>query len=115
MSTLLAIAALVYLDGPIRWVVFVGLLLFDVFEIWLWLRLRKKRAITGSEAIIGKTGVATTNLDPKGHVRVGGELWTAIASEPISVDQPVTVTGVDGIKLLVSGREGAAAPVNLSR
>jgi membrane-bound serine protease (ClpP class) len=115
VSTLLAIGALIFLDGVWRWIVFGGLLMVDIFEISIWLRLRNKRAIVGSEAIIGQTGVATTDLKPKGHVRVRGELWTAIATEPITAGDPVVVTGVEGIKLLVASRKEAAAPVNLSR
>jgi membrane protein implicated in regulation of membrane protease activity len=114
VSTLLAIAALIYLDGVWRWVVFIGLLMVDVVEVSIWLRLRNKRSITGHEALVGRKGTATSDLDPKGHVRVRGELWTAVAPEPISAGTPIVVTGLDGIKLLVASRADASAAVNLS-
>ena len=115
MSTLLAIGALIYLEGPWNWIVFVCLLLVAVFEISLWLRLRNKRAVSGHEGMVGKEGTATTDLNPTGQARVVGELWTAVAAQPISAGEPIVVTGVDGIKLLVAGREGSPSPVNLSR
>jgi membrane-bound serine protease (ClpP class) len=115
LSTLLAIGALVFLDGPWRWIVFIGLLMVDAVEITIWLKMRNRRSISGPEAVVGQRGTATTDLDPAGQVRVRGELWSAIASTPISAGDPVVVTGVDGIKLLVASREDATAPVNLSR
>ncbi|MEA2435335.1 MAG: hypothetical protein QOG54_2792 [Actinomycetota bacterium] len=115
MSTLLAIAALIFMDGILRWVVFIGLLSTDAVGITIWLRHRNDRSITGHEGMIGKKGFATSDLDPKGHVRVRGELWTAVSDEPIAAGDPVVVTGVDGIKLLVASPTSASAPVNLSR
>jgi membrane protein implicated in regulation of membrane protease activity len=108
MSTLLAIGALVFLNSPWRWIAFICLLLVDVFEIWLWLRMRNRRAISGPEGMVGKQGTATTDLNPNGQARVKGELWTAVAAHPIAAGEPIVVTGVDGIKLLVTGRKGAS-------
>ena len=36
-----------------------------------------------------------------GRVRVHGEIWSAIASEPIASGDRVTVTNVDGLTLTV--------------
>jgi membrane-bound serine protease (ClpP class) len=57
---------------------------------------------TGKEALIGATGVAVTDLKPKGEIRVLGEFWQATAeNEPILNGQTVEVTGMDGMFLLV--------------
>jgi membrane-bound serine protease (ClpP class) len=57
---------------------------------------------TGKEALIGATGVAVTDLKPKGEIRVLGEFWQATAEkEPILNGQSVEVIGMDSMFLLV--------------
>jgi membrane-bound serine protease (ClpP class) len=57
---------------------------------------------TGAEALIGNTGVATTDLDPKGTVRVMGEFWQATAKNGvIKKDETIHVIGMEGMTLIV--------------
>ena len=52
--------------------------------------------------LVGQVGKATTDLDPRGTVRVASELWTAMAEEPpIAAGEAVEVVAVAGIKLVV--------------
>jgi membrane-bound serine protease (ClpP class) len=44
---------------------------------WIIGPIRRRSKLTGPEAIIGKIGVAMTDLQPKGEVRVEGEIWRA--------------------------------------
>ena len=55
-------------------------------------------------ALLGLHGVVTGALDPTGVVRVGSETWTAVSEDGtvIDVDEPVTVTQVNGLILTVS-------------
>ena len=59
--------------------------------------------VTGVAAMIGEAGRALTAIEPGGIGRVAthGEIWTAIATEPIAEGDPVCVTGVDGLTLTV--------------
>ena len=60
---------------------------------------------TGVEQLIGVQGIAQKELDPRGHVRVRGELWRAeIAPEarPIARGEQVRVLDVRGITLIVT-------------
>lgn len=66
------------------------------------LRTRHLPSRSGSEALLGKEGVATTDLAPRGAVRVGGEEWSAIAEAgPIQAGETVEVLAVEGITLRV--------------
>jgi membrane-bound serine protease (ClpP class) len=66
------------------------------------LRTRKLPVATGREALIGKEGVATSDLSPQGVVRVNDEDWTAVAEfQPITAGEIVEVIGVEGITLQV--------------
>jgi membrane-bound serine protease (ClpP class) len=56
--------------------------------------------------LVGAEGVATTDLDPVGTVRVRGEEWTASASGPtITGGTRVRVVGEQGLKLTVDSYE----------
>jgi membrane protein implicated in regulation of membrane protease activity len=61
-----------------------------------------------SEQLIGRQGVARENLDPKGYVEVGGELWhaeTAANERCIAKGVPVRIRAVSGLTVYVT-REG---------
>jgi membrane-bound serine protease (ClpP class) len=68
-----------------------------------------KRVKTGKEALIGAKGIAATELNPKGEVRVLGEFWEATSKDAsISVGQAVEVVGMEGMVLVVKAAEQKA-------
>ena len=68
-----------------------------------------RRVKTGKEALIGARGVATTDLKPKGEVRVMSEFWEATAKEAtIAAGQEVEVIGMEGMTLVVKPAEQKA-------
>ncbi len=78
---------------------------FVVFVIGAIVRGQRRRAVTGSEALIGKTATVKTELAPKGTVLVDGELWTAIIDrDRAKPGEEVTIVAVDGLKLRVTKR-----------
>ncbi len=98
----------VYVNRPLIWVFAVAMVaLFATIGGFALAVLRRKPA-TGREGLIGSVGTVRKTLDPDGIVFVYGELWQATApgdSEatmpPIGEREPVTVTGMDGLRLLV--------------
>ncbi len=56
------------------------------------------------ENLIGAIGTATTDLDPMGSVRVGGEQWSAVSDSGTSVSsgERVMIIEVDGLTLKVT-------------
>jgi membrane-bound serine protease (ClpP class) len=80
----------------------------------LALRAQKQRAVTGVEGMIGAGGRAREEFGPEepGHVDIHGELWRARSASHIAAGQPVRVTAVNGLTLIVeasgvAAREGA--------
>jgi membrane-bound serine protease (ClpP class) len=68
-----------------------------------------KRVKTGKEALVGAKGIATTDLKPKGEVRVLGEFWEAITKDgEITTGQAVEVVGMNGMFLVVKPAEQKA-------
>ncbi len=61
-----------------------------------------KKQVTGSEGMIGLAGEVIKPLVPVGVIIVGGEYWKAKSvSENIAVGEEVTISRVDGLKLIV--------------
>lgn len=79
-----------------------GVTAFFLLLIRASLRTRRLPITTGSEALLGKEGVATSDLSPRGAVRIDGEDWSAIAeAESINTGERVEVIGVEGVTLRV--------------
>ena len=58
--------------------------------------------VTGKEVLEGTAGVALTDLDPRGTVRVRGETWSAESlSTPVPAGATVRVVRVRGVNLVV--------------
>lgn len=63
---------------------------------------QKTPLATGMEALIGRTALADSDLDPKGTVLVEGEIWNAVSEEgPIRAGEEVVITGIERLTLKV--------------
>ena len=84
---------------------------FAVILTRLVLRSRKWKTATGKEELIGSTGTVTQELKSgaEGMVRVHGELWRAVSSQPVPEGKGVQVTRVEGLKLYVEPVEVATS------
>lgn len=69
--------------------------------------IRKKKVVTGDEALVGMIAEALEDFDGEGRIELLGELWLAESSEIIKKGEKVIITSRNGLKLLVqSHREG---------
>jgi membrane-bound serine protease (ClpP class) len=86
-------------------VVGVSLVSGGIFFVIMMIAVRAQRIPirTGEESMSGRTGVARTDLTPKGSVQVGGELWSAELEEgnKLPAGTRVEVIRVDGLRLIV--------------
>ncbi|MGA2191858.1 MAG: nodulation protein NfeD [Nitrospirota bacterium] len=65
------------------------------------IRSRRRRPTTGSEALVGETGEARTDIGPEGDVFIEGAHWSAYSDKPVKKGEKVTVVDVKGLKLKV--------------
>jgi len=72
---------------------------------YLGLKAQRRKAQTGIEGMIGKKGIAQTDINPKGKVFIEGEIWDAYSDEPIKEGEEVVVLAVEGLKLKVKRAE----------
>lgn len=74
---------------------------FFLFVFSLAFRARIAQPTTGAEGLVGLVGVVRTKIDTNGYIYLAGELWEAMASEPIEEGAEVEVLEVDKLKLKV--------------
>ena len=103
MITLVAILLAVFvLPQPWGIVAVVGGATIDLAQNVAVVRWsRRRRSSVGAEALVGRTVVAVTALDPRGQVRMDGELWTARSDERVEPGGEVRVRDVEGLTLVV--------------
>lgn len=75
---------------------------FFIFAIGAGLRAQKKKVTTGDNALLGSEGIAVSQLNPTGRVKVLGEFWNAESVDgKIEKDAKVVVTEVHAMSLKV--------------
>jgi membrane-bound serine protease (ClpP class) len=75
-----------------------------VFFVWVLGRfatLRRRRAVTGAEELVGAVGEALGDFAREGRVRVHSESWKARTRQAVTRGQRVRVVAVDGLALEV--------------
>ncbi len=109
-----AIAGLtIFTSGSQLWIVLIVVAVVSIL-IATWLiytaaRAQYTKIKTGKEALIGAQGVASTDINPRGEIRVMGEFWQAKTAErPIDKGEDVKVVGMEGMFLLVKPLKGKA-------
>jgi len=104
----LGISALLFLewiDGPVAVVLGVAWLVKDVVLYPIVRPAYEEGPPHGTEALVGARGVVADRLEPAGRVRVGAELWNAVAAREgvaIEVGEPVVIERVDGYTVVVT-------------
>src|SRR5262245_4943626 len=79
----------------------------EVAEVGFWVRfLKRYRVRTGVEGLVGTRGEVVERCDPRGRVRLRGEIWHARCDAVAEVGQRVSVTGVSGLTLSVELENG---------
>ncbi|MCW8994706.1 MAG: nodulation protein NfeD [Psychromonas sp.] len=75
---------------------------FTFVILTLLLRVRRQKVTTGIDCMIGKIAIVTADFEAgQGWVEVGGEIWQARCTEPLSAQQQVKIKNVSGLWLQV--------------
>lgn len=108
----LVFGAMILVDAPepelrlsLRFVlpVVLGFVGIAAFLVRLAVAAQRQRPATGASSMIGTMGDAVTPIEPgrPGQVKLHGEIWRAISSEPIAPGSRVVVTTLQGLTLTV--------------
>lgn len=77
---------------------------FFIFVLRSVLRMRRSPAVSGAQALVGRTGVAVSDVAPLGQVQIDTEVWSAVAeSGTIRAGEEAEVVGVEGVRVRVRG------------
>ena len=80
-----------------------GILAFSFLVLRAIITANRLPPQSGAERLVGRRGVACTDLAPEGQVRVELEDWSAVAvEEDIRAGEPVQVVGIVGVRLHVA-------------
>ena len=74
---------------------------FFLGVVYMALKARKRRVVSGQEEMIGALGEALENFKGEGRVRVHSEEWQAHSSAALKRGQKVKVTAMEGLMLTV--------------
>ncbi len=77
---------------------FAAIFLFLLFAL---VRSLRQKVSTGDQGMIGLTGVADSDIDTSGRVKVRGEYWFAQSALPIAAGKTVQVVGIEDLRLIV--------------
>jgi membrane-bound serine protease (ClpP class) len=77
------------------------------FLAFMALRAQRTPVRTGIEGLVHEVGTARSPLSPRGKVFVHGEIWDAVADEPVAAGETVEVVAVRNLTLAVRRRQDA--------
>ena len=75
---------------------------FFILALGLLIKSRRKPVISGKEGLIGALGEALDDFADTGMIRIHSENWRARTDSSVRKNEKVTVTGIDGLTLLVT-------------
>jgi membrane-bound serine protease (ClpP class) len=84
-----------------------GFGVITIFLLRLAIRARRMKSRLGVDALVGSAAKAMEPLAPEGHVLVEGEIWRAVANEPVAAGAPLRVVGHEQYLLHVEPAEQA--------
>ena len=100
-------AFLIFLMYSFNWdwwsygIVIIILIAIITFFAYIFLPQLKK-PVTGTEGMIGRTGITVDVLDPVGTISMKGELWTAESIDGrIEKGEKIIIDKIDGLELFV--------------
>lgn len=94
--------AIFVLPSPWGLVAVVVAAVLEIAETGLFIWWSKRRQATvGVETLVGRSGVAASDLWPDGQVRIDGETWRARCAGGCDAGTQVVVRAVEGLTLVV--------------
>ena len=103
LLVLAVVAAVLWVDSPLSWVLVVGAAVVELAEAWFWWWLsHRRRPAVGVETMVCASATVITPCRPRGQVRIQGELWEARCERGADPGDLVEVVGVDGLTLVVA-------------
>ncbi|HUU50482.1 MAG TPA: nodulation protein NfeD [Nitrospinota bacterium] len=75
---------------------------FFFFLFGAVIRTHQKKAVTGTEGLVGEVGIAQEDIEKGGKVFIHAEIWDAISDMPLKKGEKIKVVKVEGLKLFIT-------------
>lgn len=85
--------------------VVLSLSIITLFLLTKVVAIQRRKPLAGKEALIGKTGVAITDIKKKGQIELEGQIWTAKSKDDIKKGEEVITEKIEGLTLYVKKKE----------
>jgi membrane-bound serine protease (ClpP class) len=81
--------------------------LFFLFVVGMGLKAQRAKPVIGINTFVGKTGEVIDGLNPKGRIKINGEVWNAESlSNNINVGEKIIVREIKNLTLYVERYSG---------
>lgn len=111
LLVLAVIAALLWIDSPLDWILVGVAAVIELAELPFWVRWnRRRRVAMGAETLVGRHATVVVSCRPEGQVRLDGELWQAHCEDGARSGETVVVERLDGLTLFVRPVDGHPTP-----
>ena len=102
MLIILAFLLLFLLPTPWNLVGFLVVIPLWILELLAWNRSMKgRRKVVGAQTLLGREAMVMTACQPRGQVRIGGEIWEARCAAGAVEGDAVRVVDRDDLTLIV--------------
>lgn len=102
MALVAAFIVFTLVDPPLSVIVLVIGVIVEVGEAAFWVRyLKQFRVRTGAEGLIGERAEVIESCEPRGKVKLMGEIWNAECPEGAGVGVSVEVESIERLLLTV--------------
>jgi membrane-bound serine protease (ClpP class) len=91
-------------------IIVIGIALFYLFAMTTVVRSRFSTPTIGREHLIGRTGIAESDIDPDGLVSVDGARWRATAHRAAGIHEGDAVTVLDVREIVLEVGPGDGSP-----
>ena len=106
-SLMLFESPLPYMRASLSIIIFVVIAVaaFFIFAVGFAWKAHRRKAATGKRGMVEEVGVARSPLKPEGYVFVHGEIWKAIADEPVEQGEKIVIKEVEHLTLKVTKKK----------
>ena len=107
-AAIAVVLSVLKLSIPVQVLVFFVISLVSIlfFRKYLEKKIKTKAVPTNADAVIGKIGIVTENIDNinfKGQVKIDGQIWSARTKDTSLLEKgdTVRILAIEGVKLIV--------------
>ena len=98
---LVGLVLFIYFLWQVALPLYVIILIASLALYWKIIKAQRRTPVMGKRAMIGDPAMVVSVKEGEVEVDYQGEIWRAVSSQPLRIDQKVIIEGVEGLILRV--------------